>query len=67
MISARNRIDGVVKKVEKGTVAATVKVEVKPAVVTAMITVEAVEDLGLKEGDKVQVVIKATEVMISKG
>ncbi len=66
-ISARNKMKGIVKKVEKGTVAANVKVEVEPAVVTAMITKEAVEELGLKEGDEVQVVIKATEVMISKG
>ena len=31
-----------------------------------MITKEAVEELGLKEGDKVEAVIKATEVMVSK-
>jgi molybdate transport system regulatory protein len=67
MISARNRIKGVVKKVEKGTVAAVVKVEIEPAVVTAMITKEAVDELDIEEGDEVQVVIKATEVMVLKG
>jgi len=31
-----------------------------------MITKEAVDEFGLKEGDKVEAVIKATEVMVSK-
>jgi len=66
-ISARNRMAGVIKAIEKGEVASTVKIEIsKPAVITAMITKEAVEELGLKEGDKVEAVIKATEVMVSK-
>jgi molybdate transport system regulatory protein len=46
---------GVVKAVEKGEVASTVKIEItKPSVITAMITKEAVDELGLKEGDKVE-------------
>ncbi len=58
---------GVVKVIEKGEVASTVKIEItKPSVITAMITKEAVEELGLKEGDKVEAVIKATEVLVSK-
>ncbi len=66
-LSARNRIEGIVKAVEEGEVASTVKIEVaKPVTITAMITKEAAEELGLKEGDKVEAVIKATEVMVSK-
>jgi len=66
-ISARNRLKGVVKGVEKGDVIAKVKLEVKtPAVVTALISREAVEDLNIKVGDSVEAVIKATEVMIAK-
>lgn len=38
----------------------------KPAVVTAIITKDAVEDLKLKPGDKVEAIIKATSVMIAK-
>ena len=65
-ISARNSMEGVIKEIKKGEVAATVKVEVtKPAMITSMITREAVEALGLKEGQKVKVVIKSTEVMIA--
>lgn len=38
-LSARNRIEGVVKAVEKGEVASIVKIEVaKPVTITAMIT-----------------------------
>ena len=66
-ISARNRLKGIVKGVEMGDIIAKVKLEVKmPAVVTALISREAVEDLNIKVGDSVEAVIKATEVMIAK-
>jgi len=66
-ISARNRFKGVVKTVEKGDITAKVKIEVKtPVTVTAIISKEAVEELDIKEGDNVEAVIKATEVMIAK-
>ena len=55
------------KGIEKGEVASTVKIEItKPAIITSMITKEAAEDLDLNEGDKVEAVIKASEVMVSK-
>ena len=61
-ISARNKIEGVITKIENGTVASTVKIEIsKSANLTSMITKEAVEELNLKEGDKDESVIKATE------
>jgi molybdopterin-binding protein len=66
-LSARNKLKGVVKEIEKGEVAASVKIEISgPATITSMITKEAAEDLDLKEGDKVDAVIKASEVMVSK-
>jgi len=66
-ISARNRLDGVVKEVEKDNIVAKVKIEVgAPTVVTAIISREAVEELGIKTGDRVKAIIKATEVMIAK-
>jgi len=66
-LSARNRITGTVSSVEKGAVASVVKVDVKdPFTITSMITKEAVEDLKLKKGDKVSVIIKSTEVIIAK-
>jgi molybdate transport system regulatory protein len=66
-LSARNRRKGVVKAIEKGEVAATVKIEIsQPATITSMITKEAVEELKLKVGDKVDAVIKASEMMVFK-
>jgi molybdate transport system regulatory protein len=66
-ISARNRLKGKVIAVEKESVTAKVKIEVVvPTIVTALISREAVEELGVKVGDKVEAVIKATEVMLAK-
>lgn len=66
-ISARNRLSGVVREVEKGTVAAKVKIEIAtPVTMTALISREAVEELNIRLGDKVEAVIKATEVMVAK-
>ncbi len=66
-ISARNKIEGVITKIETGQVVSTVKIEItKSTAVTSMITKEAVEELNLKEGDKVEAVIKATDILVSK-
>jgi molybdate transport system regulatory protein len=66
-ISARNRLKGKVVAVEKEVITAKVKIEItSPVTVTALISREAVEDLDIKVGDKVQAVVKATEVMIAK-
>jgi len=66
-ISARNRLKGIVKNVEKGDIIAKVKMEINaPTTITALISREAVEDLNIKVGDSVEAVIKATEVMIAK-
>jgi len=66
-ISARNRLKGTVQKVDKGMVTANVKIKIEaPAVLTAIISKEAVEELGIKTGDTVEAVIKATEVMVAK-
>ena len=66
-ISARNQLKGKVVSIEKDEITAKVKVEIKaPVVVTAVITKEAVEELGVNVGDEVNAVIKSTEVMIAK-
>ncbi|AEG17198.1 TOBE domain-containing protein [Methanobacterium paludis] len=66
-ISARNVMEGTVKNVETGPIMANVKIEIKsPGVVTAIITKESVEKLGIKEGDTVSAIVKSTEVMIAK-
>lgn len=64
-LSARNQIKGKIIEVKKGATTAHVRVEIAPGqVITASITNEAVEELGLKAGDAAIVVIKASDVMI---
>ena len=64
MISARNQLPGTVRFVTLGTVMAEVVIDVGGHDVVAAITRHSVESMGLKEGDKVTAVIKATEVMV---
>jgi molybdopterin-binding protein len=65
-LSARNLLKGKVVEVKKGAVAAQVRVDIGGGnVLTSMITVDAVDDLGIKQGDQVSVVIKSTEVMLA--
>lgn len=66
-ISARNRLKGTVQKVDKGIITAKVEIKIEaPAVVTVIISKEAVEELDVKAGDTIEAVIKATEVMVAK-
>ena len=66
-LSARNQLSGKIISVEKGAVMANVKVELtEPDVITAVITKESAENLGLSEGDDVTAIIKSTEVIIGK-
>lgn len=66
-LSARNQLKGKIQSVDKGAVMANIKIEVsEPNVITAVITKESAEKLGLKEGDDVTAIIKSTEVIIGK-
>lgn len=65
-ISARNQLPGVVQSLKLGTVMAEVVVKVGDQEIVAAITRGSVESLGIKEGDRVVAVVKATEVMIAK-
>lgn len=62
--SARNRFPGVVTRLVKDRVAAQVEVQAGPHRFVALITREAVEELGLAPGSKVVAVVKATSVMV---
>jgi molybdate transport system regulatory protein len=65
-LSTRNQLSGTITEVELGAVMATVKVRLDGGdqIVTASITKDAVEDLGLATGKPATVLIKSTEVMI---
>ncbi|WP_454633387.1 TOBE domain-containing protein [Bradyrhizobium cenepequi] len=64
-ISARNQIKGTVVEVKKGATTSHVRVDIGGTVMTSSITNEAVDDLGIKVGGKVIVVVKASDVMIA--
>jgi molybdopterin-binding protein len=64
-ISARNVIPGTVKEVKKGATTAHVLIDVNGAIVTASITNESVDDLGLKPGLAVKAVIKSSDVLVA--
>jgi molybdopterin-binding protein len=64
--SARNRFAGVVRSVESDGVMALVELEAGPFLVTAAITRDSVEELGLAPGVSAAAVVKATSVMIER-
>jgi len=65
--SARNRFAGVVRSVEADGVMALVEIEAGPHLVTAAITRDAVEELGLAPGVAATATVKATSVMVQRG
>jgi molybdopterin-binding protein len=65
-ISARNQIEGKVTDVTLGEIMAHVVVKVGKNHIESVITRRSAEELGLKKGDKVKVIIKSTEVMLQK-
>ena len=65
-ISARNQLPATIKSLKLGNVMAEVVMSVGNNEVVAVITRSSVERLGLKEGDRVTAMIKATEVMVAK-
>ncbi len=65
-LSTRNQLKGTVQSVEHGSVMSTVKIALDGGQqVTASITKDGAEELGLSEGDQVTVLIKSTEVMLA--
>ncbi|WP_188611463.1 TOBE domain-containing protein [Chelatococcus reniformis] len=64
-ISARNQIKGKVQSIKKGAVTDIVKIDIGGQIITSSITGEAVEELDLKEGSAVTVIIKSSDVLIA--
>jgi molybdopterin-binding protein len=65
-LSARNQFKGTVKSVKLGAIMAEVVVDFAGQEIVSEITKSSVERLGLKTGDAVTVIVKATEVMLGK-
>jgi molybdopterin-binding protein len=66
MLSARNQLPAIVTSVRLGSVMAEIVARVGEFEIVSAITRTSAESLDLKPGDKVRVVIKATEVMVAK-
>jgi molybdopterin-binding protein len=66
-LSARNVLKGKVVDVQTGQIMAKVKVDIgNNNVITSLISHEAVNELGVKVGEDINVMIKATSVMLAR-
>ncbi len=64
---ARNQLKGKIVSIKKGDVMCQVRLDVADgAVMNSVMTMESLEDLGIKEGDSVKVVVKAINVLLVK-
>ena len=64
-ISARNQLKGTIVDVVKGATTSHVTIDIGGAIVTASITNQAVEELGLARGKPAYAVVKASDVMVA--
>jgi molybdopterin-binding protein len=65
-LSARNQLPGTVEEVRLGDIMAHVVVRVGENLIESVITRTSADELALKKGDSVRIVVKSTEVMIQK-
>ncbi len=66
-VGARNRIVGKVTKISQGSLMALVKLEIPAkSQMGSVLTLESLQEMGLKEGDEVEVVVKAVNVLLLK-
>ncbi|UCD64813.1 MAG: TOBE domain-containing protein [Candidatus Zixiibacteriota bacterium] len=64
---ARNEIAGKVTQIKRGDVMCQVKLDIPAgSKMQSVFTVESLENLGIKEGDAVKVVVKAVNVLLVK-
>ena len=65
-VSGRNKLVGIVSAIKRDHIMAQVNLDVGENKITAVITRDALDELGLKVGDRAIALIKATEVMVIK-
>jgi molybdopterin-binding protein len=65
-LSARNQLAGTIEEIHNGDIMARVVVRIGDNTIESVITRKSAEELDLKKGDSVKVVVKSTEVMIQK-
>ena len=66
-IGARNRLEGEVTEIKRGTIMCQVMVKIAGgASIESVMTLDSLDELGIKEGDTVRVAVKAVNVMLIK-
>ena len=64
-VGARNRIVGTVTSIKKGKLMCLVKLEVPSrSRMASVMTLESLDELGIKKGDQVDVIVKAVNVLL---
>ena len=64
-IGARNQVEGIVFEVKKGAINSIVKLKTaNDLVITANLSIESVEQLGIEEGKKAVAIFKAMNVLL---
>jgi molybdate transport system regulatory protein len=65
-VGARNRITGTITSITKGKVMCLVKLEIPGSRMASVMTLESLRELRVKKGDRVEVVVKAVNVLLIK-
>jgi molybdopterin-binding protein len=63
-IGARNQITGTVTEIKRGSVMCQVKLDIPASKMASVMTLDSLDELGIKKGDKVRVVVKAVSVLL---
>ena len=68
-VGARNKIKAEVTEIKKGDVMCSVRVKLNGTDVhmCSVMTVDSLNEMGLKKGDTVEVIAKAVNVLLAKG
>lgn len=65
-ISLSNRLDCVIKKLDKGKLLSSLSLDFQGTILTSIITTNSVNRMNLKENDEIIAFIKASELSIQK-
>ncbi len=66
MISARNRVSGIVKQIIEGDVVSKVFVESQGEMLHAVITNTSLKEMDINEGNEITAIVKSTELILYK-
>lgn len=64
--TVRNRLEGTITEIARGTVMSEVDVKTNAGIVTSIVSTRSVDENGLKVGDTVVAAVKATSVLLEK-